>query len=246
MSIFTKIKSKLDRIFVKIDFQIFSTQNPEIGNIVKRIIDDGLTYLQEAAIYDLMKIVINNEQKQIVGIIVETGCALGGSAIAIASVKSKQRPFFVYDVFGLIPTPSDRDGEDAHIRYKTIESGVSDGISTNKYYGYESDLYSKVVSTFEEFQIIPADNNISFVKGLYEDTLILDSAVSFAHIDCDWYDSVMCCLKQIEPCLSPGATMVIDDYYCYLGCKKAVDEYFHDKMDKYKFIKKNRLHIIKL
>ena len=84
------------------------------------------------------------------------------------------------------------------------------------------------------------------IKGLYQHTLKINSPVSFAHIDCDWYDSVMCCLTRIEPYLSCGGTLVIDDYYHYSGCKKAVDLYFLNKKNDYKFYRKNRLHIVKI
>jgi len=39
--------------------------------------------------------------------------------------------------------------------------------------------------------------------------------------------------------------LIIDDYYCWSGCKKAVDEYFADKKSKFFFKKYERLHIIR-
>jgi hypothetical protein len=65
-----------------------------------------------------------------------------------------------------------------------------------------------------------------------------------AHIDCDWYDSVLTCLKNIEPHLAAGGTIIIDDYYVWSECKTAVDEYFENK-NGYSFNKKEVLHITK-
>jgi asparagine synthase (glutamine-hydrolysing) len=73
----------------------------------------------------------------------------------------------------------------------------------------------------------------------------VDQPVSFAHIDCDWYDSVITCLNQIEPRLSPGGILVIDDYLDWSGCHKAIEAYFERKKDQYDFIFKTRLHIRK-
>ena len=228
-------------------FQAFCLKNRKEAAIIKLIIDKGLTYLDNKTLSDLVQVVIDNEAKGIEGIIVETGCALGGSAIAIASAKSQLRQFFTYDVFGMIPAPSEQDGLDSHERYETIALGKSPGIKEGKYYGYEENLYAKVIQSFRDFSINLEENNINLVRGLYEDTLFINQPVSLAHIDCDWYDSVMCCLSRIEPYLAAGGTLVIDDYYHYQGCKDAVDTYFRDKQPhNYRFLKKSRLHIVKV
>lgn len=144
----------------------------------------------------------------------------------------------------MIPPPSEKDSQDIHDRYKVISSGKSMGLGNNLYYGYEDNLYHKVSQAFSKFGFDIKENNIQLIKGIYQDTLKIELPVAFAHIDCDWYDSVLICLQQIEPHLVSGGLLVIDDYYTWSGCKKAVDEYFEDKID-YKFIKKSRLHIIK-
>ncbi len=84
------------------------------------------------------------------------------------------------------------------------------------------------------------------VKGQYQDTLVVDETVAFAHIDCDWYESVMISLQRIEPHLAKGGVLVIDDYKTWSGCRRAVDEYFADKRERYEFIMKARLHISRL
>ena len=67
-----------------------------------------------------------------------------------------------------------------------------------------------------------------------------------AHIDCDWYESVKLSLEQITPNLVKGGYLIIDDYYRYSGCTTAVDEYFKDKKNQFKFLKKERLVVKKL
>ncbi|WP_017317158.1 TylF/MycF/NovP-related O-methyltransferase [Mastigocladopsis repens] len=219
--------------------------NKNILSTVEGVIKNNLTYIEKDAILDLVKVAINNEKNHIDGIMIETGCALGGSAIALASAKNKDRQFYIYDVFGMIPPPSEKDDEDIHERYKEIASGNSVGLGNQLYYGYEENLYDKIVQQFKNFGFEISENNIHFVKGLYEDTLTINSPVALAHIDCDWFDSVWVCLERIEPYLVNGGTIVIDDYQHWSGCRKAVDEYFHKKKDNYQFIQKSRLHIIK-
>ena len=69
--------------------------------------------------------------------------------------------------------------------------------------------------------------------------------VALAHVDGDWYESVMTCLERIAPYLVPEGRIVIDDYDSWSGCRKAVDEYFSDKRDRYEFVRKSRLHTVR-
>jgi hypothetical protein len=214
-------------------------------HIVDRVIQEKLTYLEREALLELVELVISNDRNKIEGMIIETGCALGGSAIAMAASKKKSRNLAVYDVFGMIPPPSEKDDQDVHERYQTITSGSSQGIGNDKYYGYETDLYNKVTQAFLQFGMTPEQENIRLIQGLFEDTLKISTPVSLAHIDCDWYESVMTCLQRIEPQLVSKGTLVIDDYYAWSGCRKAVDDYFEERRTEFDFIENKRLHIVK-
>jgi len=225
-------------------YETLTMQNKQVLDVIDKVTQENLSYLGKEALCELVERVIANERNQVKGGIVEAGCALGGSAIAIASTKNKNREFFVYDVFGMIPAPSEKDGQDVHQRYEIIASGKSKGIGEGRYYGYEDSLYDKVLQTFTNFAIEVEENNIYLIKGLYEDTLHLNSPLALGHIDCDWYSSVLICLNRLEPCLVKGGTLIIDDYYAWSGCKLAVDEYFKNKTG-YDFIQKSRLHIVK-
>lgn len=232
-----KLKNSLNNFFL-------SEEEYELREIARKITDKHLSYLGLDALYELTQVAVANEKLHLEGAIIETGCALGGSSIALASVKNKQRKLFIYDAFGMIPPPSKEDEQDVHERYQVISTGQSSGISGETYYGYIDNLYDKVVNNFFSFGIDIVENNIHLVKGFYEDTLKVDFPVALAHIDCDWFDSVWISLQRIEPYLVSGGTLIIDDYYAYSGCKKAVDKYFQDKKY-FKFVDKSRLHIIK-
>jgi asparagine synthase (glutamine-hydrolysing) len=151
----------------------------------------------------------------------------------------------VFDAFGMIPPPSDRDGHDAHRRYAEIVGGESPGIGKDTYYGYEDDLYQKVLDSFRLLGIDPTVNNVRLVKGLFENELRIGVPVAFAHIDADWYDSVRICLERIEPNLVDGGRFVIDDYDHWTGARAAVDGYFSGREGEFVFERKARLHIVK-
>ncbi len=224
--------------------KIFKSKN-SLKEFVDRVIAERLSYLGKPALIELAEAVEEMESTNVTGVIVEAGCALGGSSIVISYAKKKDRDFYIYDIFGTIPSPGEQDPEVAHQRYKEIIEGKSDGIDGDKYYGYQDLLLHKVIQNFKHFEIEPEQNNITFVQGLYEETMLIDFPVALAHIDCDWYDSVLICLKQIVPRMTPNALLILDDYYYWPGCKKAVDDYFQDKKSQFIFIEKSRLHIRK-
>lgn len=217
-----------------------------IPNIILDVRDNNITYLDEEALLDLSNVITQIENNRVEGVLIETGCALGGSSIVIAAAKKKDRKFLVYDIFGMIPSPSNRDGNDVLERYKVIKEGNSAGLKGETYYGYQDNLLNKVKANFKDYKLDIDKNNVKLIEGLYQDTLKIDFSVAMAHIDCDWYDSVMTCLNQIVPQLAVGGILIIDDYYVWSGCTKAVDEYFLNIRDKFVFTKKSRLHITKL
>ena len=195
-------------------------------SIVARVQAARLTFLLEENLRDLYETVLRVDHAGLPGQIIEAGCALGGSAIVMATAKRRLRRMTIYDVFGMIPPPSECDGPDVHARYAIIAQGNSAGIGGDKYYGYHDDLFTEVKANLVRFGVAPLTHRISMVKGLYSDTLNIDSLVALAHIDCDWFDSVMTCLERIAPRLVKGGALVIDDYDNWSGCKSAVDLIF--------------------
>lgn len=219
--------------------------NRTVPGVVSDVVAVGLTYLEPAALLDLYEAVRKIEIAGTSGAIIECGCALGGSAIVLASAKSPRRRMFVYDVFGMIPPPSDKDDADVHQRYEMIRSGQSSGIGGAAYYGYEDDLYHKVAGAFAGHFLPLEANGIRLVRGLFQDSLKVDRPVALAHLDGDWYESTMTCLERIVPHLNVGGRLVIDDYDAWSGCRKAVDAYFATRGDGFKFERRARLHVVR-
>jgi Macrocin-O-methyltransferase (TylF) len=193
--------------------------------LIAQVQAEKLTYLECEALSDLRQRAKNVEVQRIPGAIVETGCALGGSAIVLARSKAPNREMYVYDVFGMIPPPGDYDGDDVKQRYATIIAGGSEGIGGQKYYGYESGLLAKVEANFHRFGVNPSTHGVHLVEGLFHDTLHPQGPVALAHIDGDWYESVKVCLDRLWPVMSRGGVIVVDDYYSWTGCRRAVDEF---------------------
>ena len=222
----------------------YARTRPGLADVIARVRSEKLTYLRGRHLIDLAEAVLETEAAGLEGGIIEAGTALGGSAIVLAAAKDPRRAMVVYDAFGMIPPPSEEDGVAVQERFDLIASGKSEGIGGGVYYGYHEDLLAEVAKNFTRLGYPIETNNVELVKGLYEDSMEIASPVSLAHIDCDWYNSVITCLEQIEPNLVPGGRLVIDDYDAWSGCSRAVDAYFKDRAG-YTFVQKARMQIVK-
>ncbi|CAM5645253.1 hypothetical protein SFUMM280S_06107 [Streptomyces fumanus] len=68
---------------------------------------------------------------------------------------------------------------------------------------------------------------------------MVEEPVAFAHIDCDWYDSVRLCIERIADRVSVGGIILFDDYVVYSGCRKAVHQWL-GRDERYRVIHADR------
>ena len=231
-----KVRRLIRRVAKKCEDVVYRSRlPPPLADIASRVRSERLTYLPYAKLDKIGGLALFMEAKAISGVFLEAGCALGGSAILLAAAKRDERPLLVYDVFGMIPPPGERDGQDVHDRYRTIESGKARGLGGDDYYGYMPDLYERVRGNFERFGHDLEREGIELHKGLLEDTLVVDQPVALAHIDVDWYDPVRVSLERIWPMLATGGAIVLDDYFDWSGSRDATDEFFATRAEEVRF-----------
>lgn len=223
----------MKRFFNRIKYFITNLRlrlfDQKINQLVGNVSQNGLTYLDKYAINNLICAIKKIRRKDIHGIWVEAGTALGGSAMIIASLMDPDQRLHLFDTFTIIPPPNSKDGDDVHQRYKEIIEGRAKGINQGQYYGYIEDLLSLVKENFIKCNV--DIENVFFHKGLFKDTMHFNEKIAFAHVDCDWYESVMYCLCEIVPNLQIGGIVIIDDYDSWSGCKLAVDEFIATYQD---------------
>jgi len=217
----------------------------KVSDVISAARAEHLTFLSVPELTVLARQVLDADRAGRQGLIIEAGTARGGSAIVMAAAKDPSRRMKVYDVFGQIPPPSDGDGADVHARYRKIADGSARGAGGETYYGYRDDLYTEVTESFARLGVPVAENNVDLVKGLFEDTIEIDEPVAFAHLDGDWYESTRTCLERIAPRLVTGGRIVLDDYFHWSGCRKAVDEYFKGRTG-FQVERRNKVHVVKL
>lgn len=196
----------------------------ELGPTARQVRARNLTYLRPERLRALELCATEVNRQGVDGDFVECGVALGGSAVLLAECMGEGRTFHGYDVFGMIPAPTENDPPEVHQRFAVIASGQSQGIGDETYYGYRDDLLDHVAATLAEFGH-EVGERVQLHPGLFEETLHPAATVAVAHVDCDWYDPVQICLERLTPRLAAGGYLVLDDYFDYGGCQLATDDF---------------------
>ena len=239
------VATRLEKRSREREVERFLKANPRLAETIRKVKSERLTFLGSRALVGLAKTMQDIERRGVKGAVLEAGTALGGSTIVLAAAKAPDRRLLAYDTFGLIPPPSDKDGADVHRRYDIIASGKSKGFKGETYYGYREDLLGEIRESFARNGLPVEDNAVEFVQGVYQDTMVIDFPVALAHVDCDWYESVMTCLERIHPHLVSGGRFLIDDYEAWSGARTAVDEFLGRDLGYRSETRFGRVHLVK-
>jgi O-methyltransferase len=164
-------------------------------------------------------------EQNVPGVFVECGVWRGGSAAIMglaAQNRSPIRPLHLFDSFEGLPEPGPEDGA------KAVE--YSGGRSSGKLVSISKcQAGLELVRTFLFQQIGLNPKDVVFHAGWFSDTIPAAARqvgpIAILRLDGDWYASTQVCLEHLYPMLSPGGVVIMDDYYCWEGCKKATDEY---------------------
>ena len=69
-------------------------------------------------------------------------------------------------------------------------------------------------------------------KGWFEETLPTfspDKEISVLRLDGDWYESTICILENLYDKVAANGLILIDDYYDWDGCSRAVHDFLSDQ-----------------
>jgi hypothetical protein len=164
-------------------------------------------------LYSLYQISLGLARRQIRGSIVECGTWNGGAAAVMAHASIRggiARNVWLFDSFEGLPAPTADDPTAVHQAYHP-------GWCTGSPQMAKAALMAEGVEP----------DSIHIVKGWFKQTLPTANLgpIVLLHIDSDWYESVRICLETFYDSVVPGGVIVLDDYYCWSGCRKAIDEF---------------------
>jgi hypothetical protein len=182
--------------------------------------------------YDCMETV---EREGLAGSVVECGVWAGGCVGLMASVTKRSgnraRVFHLFDSFEGLPQPSVHDTDVLQRfaeEYPELEPDRGGGASELVSIGICSAPLERVKELFfEELEIPPEQVRIH--QGWFQDTLPGAKAevgpIALLRLDGDWHESTRVCLEELYDQVVEGGFVIIDDYGCFSGCTKAVDEF---------------------
>jgi O-methyltransferase len=150
------------------------------------------------------------------GAFVECGVWRGGMSAAVAELlKSKNKEIHLFDSFQGLPPAQEIDGKEA-VQWQ------SDVTSPNFFDNCNAEEHSAIEA------MAMAKYQLYYIhKGWFDKTVPLydGGEIAILRLDGDWYDSIMVCLRHLFPKVSKGGIVIIDDYYTWDGCARAVHDY---------------------
>ncbi len=190
------------------------------------------TMLPPVRLYNFADAVEAVNAEGIEGAIVECGVWSGG-ALAFAALWNERergtaRSYHGFDSFEGLPPPTPDDAE-VFESYSARRKGPAGEVDTTlKITGIcKGDAADTVRQFFHQVGVPHARTH--FHVGWFQDTLPRAKQdvgpIAILRIDGDWYDSTRVCLEQYYDLVPTGGFVIIDDYGCFSGCKRAVDEF---------------------
>lgn len=164
--------------------------------------------------YDRYKTSLRLSQQisHISGDVVECGVWRGGMIAGIARTLGNDRRYALFDSFEGLP--------EADLQL--------DGSKAVRFTG--------ACKAPERFAIqamaLAGIDNYEIHSGWFKDTLSkanFPDGIALLRLDSDWYASTIECLENFYHRVNPGGVIVVDDYFYWSGCRRAV----HDYLDRY-------------
>lgn len=154
------------------------------------------------------------DYRHVSGCVVECGVWRGGMIAAIASMWT-ERMYYLFDSFEGLPKAQEIDGAKA-IAWQANKEG------STYYNNCTADI------SFAEQAMRMSGARHTIVKGWFNETLAnaqFESGIALLRLDGDWYDSIMECMVNLFPKVVKGGIIILDDYYTWDGCSRAVHDY---------------------
>jgi O-methyltransferase len=168
------------------------------------------------------------------GSLVECGTWRGGSLFGLMSILSDIHEIHAYDSFEGLPPATELDGKDV------LDQERNGGFWHNNNTASEAEFREGLA------QVDLPHHTITVNKGWFEDTLpglSSDRPIAILRLDGDWYDSTMTILTELYDKVMPGGLVIIDDYFDWDGCSRAVHDFLSARKAPEKIRQYKNLHL---
>ena len=175
----------------------------------RRVAD--LTLLPAGQFVD--NLVVARLARSVPGDLVECGTWRGGMSAALAWALP-DRHSVLLDSFEGLPDAKAIDGP-AAVHWSTV---LRDHDNCTAEEQWAHDAMARV-----------DQRDYELLTGWFDDTVPAyaqrQRPIAVLRLDGDWYDSTMVCLEHLFPLVAPDGIVIIDDYFDWDGCSRAVHDY---------------------
>ena len=219
---------KIEKFNFSINFPEASISEVKLMNICSKYSMTGYD-----RIFFLIKAINYVNSNKVLGDFVECGVWKGGNLILFQKMISKfnlKKKIYAFDTFEGMTQPLEIDQmlNNGPMAKDLMIQELKDKNKMNIH------CYSPLNEVINNFKKNTSNSkNLICVKGPVERTLKqknkLPKKISILRLDTDFYESTKIELEVLFPLLEKNGILIIDDYGCWKGAKKAVDEYFLNK-----------------
>jgi O-methyltransferase len=156
--------------------------------------------------------------KSVPGCVVECGVWRGGMSAAMAELIGKEKKYFLFDSFEGLPPADEKDGKEATEWQNNRNSEF-----------YYDNCKAEMQFAQNAMQLAGVEAP-GIVRGWFNETLHKTDTgkIAILRLDGDWYESTMTCLRELYGRVSDGGLVLVDDYFFWEGCSKAVHDYLSE------------------
>lgn len=202
-------------------------------NLVDRIYQQVQPYtmVPMRAVAFTIESTISTIKAGIPGHIVECGVWKGGCALAMLLAQREelgkvQRTVHLLDSFEGLPPATERDGPAAQAwqkdtkaphYYNNCKANMGDVQALLEHHGFHQGDYRIWPGWFAQ--------TVPLIASILHDAGDPAGGIALLRLDGDWYRSTEVCLYHLVPICNKHAMILIDDYYAWDGCARAVHEH---------------------
>jgi O-methyltransferase len=154
--------------------------------------------------------------RDIPGCVVECGVWRGGMSAGLALTLGPEREYYLFDSFEGLPPAQPIDGP-AALRYQ--EDKLSPSYYDNCAAPPDFARRAMAIAGAKRFQII---------EGFFENTVpgfTPGDQIALLRLDVDWYRATALCLRHLFNHVADRGVIIIDDYYTWDGCSRALHDF---------------------
>lgn len=148
----------------------------------------------------------------------ECGTWRGGMSFGLLDALPNLKSYHFFDSYEGLPDPTGLDSKP--------KEGT--GLSHELWHDNNTATFEDVAASVEKFNF---KDRVHMHKGWFNETLPkaeFPQQLSMLRMDGDWFESTLDILNNLYHQVRPGGLILIDDYYDWVGCSRAIHKFLAD------------------